>query len=138
MDEAEALATRIGIMINGKLRTTGSLGRLKDKHCQSNFLEVTLRDDAGAGADARLVAFLGDKGYQPRLVQSLMQTAKIELPIDAREGGAESLASLFDIMENNKDALGIRYYHLAPQSLEGIFIQLSEKIFDAANGGQDL
>ncbi len=133
MDEAEALATRIGVMVDGKLRTTGSLGRLKDKHCQSNFLEATFNDSAGGEADARLVAFLGEKGYQPRLVQSLMQTAKIELPYTAHESGAESLARLFDLVESNKDALGIKYYHLAPQSLEGIFIQLSEKTFEVTS-----
>ena len=103
-------------------RVVHALDKLKGYRCPAGSLSI---------------AFLGDKGYQPRLVQSLMQTAKIELPFDAREGGAERLASLFDLVENNKDALGIRYYHLAPQSLEGIFIQLSEKVFDAADTEYD-
>jgi ABC-type multidrug transport system ATPase subunit len=46
MDEASKLGTRIGIMMDGELVTTGTLDRLHERYCNSYFVEIALQQDA--------------------------------------------------------------------------------------------
>lgn len=52
MDEAEALCTRIGIMVQGRLRAVGTQAYLKAQHGSGYQLHINHRPDMAAAADA--------------------------------------------------------------------------------------
>ncbi len=45
MEEADALCTRVGIMVKGELRCLGSTQHLKNKYGGGYILDVKLRND---------------------------------------------------------------------------------------------
>ena len=46
LDEAERLGTRIGILIDGELVSTGTLASLQARYCDSFFVEIALTEEA--------------------------------------------------------------------------------------------
>ena len=43
----------------------------------------------------------------------------------------QQLATIFDLLEKNKEKEGIKFYSVAPMNLEQIFIDLSRKQYEA-------
>jgi len=135
MDEAEALASRIGIMIDGEMITTGTLPQLQDKHCNKNLLEVTFVEGYPTDVEDRLVESLEAAGHQVAVTESLIGRVKLEINIEDMTQNTKNLASLFKHIESIKSSMHIGFYHLSLQSLEQIFIDLSRKQFDPAEMG---
>ena len=70
MDEAQALATRVGIMVAGEIVTTGTISRLQAKHCEFNYVEVTFRTEAGLDAAEDLIKHLTDARLEPTVMDT--------------------------------------------------------------------
>ena len=147
LDEAEKLGTRIGIMIDGELITTGTLDRLHERYCNSYFVEIAL--EAGApetNIDDDIIDAFESKGMTGTTVyESLSYHLKLQVPFadySSAEGGGvgasssqgdkiRQLACIFDLLESQKQKLHIKFYSVAQMNLEQIFIDLSRKQFEA-------
>jgi ABC-type multidrug transport system ATPase subunit len=129
MEEAIALGTRIAIMVDGEVITAGTLKRLKEKHCHANFLEVTFKEESWShlNSEDNFMQALSDHGLEAEVTESLPGRLRVRLPIHDMSKNTLNLAKLFDTMESIFDQQGIEYYHIALQSLEQIFIELSKR-----------
>ena len=137
MDEASKLGTRIGIMIDGELVTTGSLDRLQERYCTSYFVEVSLSDtvDPAKGEEAVIGAF-EDQNMSVEVYESLPYKFKLRVPFVETtfgHGTTRQLADIFALLESSKMDLSINMYSVAQMSLEQIFIDLSRKQFSVDN-----
>ena len=133
MDECEALGTRIGIMIDGEVVTTGSLKRLQELYCTSYFVEISLRPDAASNAEELVCDAFEVQDMSAIIYESLPYRFKLKVPFveGARRDDLKQLAQIFDVLETNKERLGIKFYSVALMNLEQIFIDLSRKQFEA-------
>ena len=117
MDEADALAQRIGIMVKGKLQVIGSPQHLKSVHGGGYRLELQ-----GATATAEKLT---------ALVHTSFPSAKV---LEAH-GGYQSfevargfdMAKVFRELERAKAELGLENYTLSQTSLEQVFLNIAEK-----------
>jgi ABC-type multidrug transport system ATPase subunit len=75
MDEAAALASRIGIMIDGELVTTGSLYRLQERYCNSYFVEIALQQAAPSNSDDEIIGAFHSQGMDANIYESLAYTS---------------------------------------------------------------
>ena len=130
MDEATKLGTRIGIMIDGELATTGSLDRLQDRYCTSYFVELSLEADADPErGEQEVVETFAAHGMLADLYESLPYHFKLQVPFVEGQNSTSQLASIFGLLESNRQALRIKFYSVAQMNLEQIFIDLSRKQF---------
>lgn len=136
MDECQHLGTRIGIMIDGELVATGSLGRLQELYCTGLFVEISLLSSVVDcdTAEVQTIDAFSKLGMDASVYESLPYHFKLKLHF---QQGAEissnltQLAEAFRLLETKKEDLGIQFYSVAPTNLEHIFIHLSRKQFEA-------
>ncbi|KAL3921025.1 MAG: hypothetical protein SGILL_002972 [Bacillariaceae sp.] len=132
MDEASALGTRIGIMVDGQFVSTGSLSELYEKYCTSFFVEVSFAAEANDTEmeDSVLQAF-EQASMKASVYESLPYHTKLQVAIkDGNEDkGTLQLAKVFGLLESKKSQLHIKFYSVAKMNLEQIFINLSRKQF---------
>jgi ABC-type multidrug transport system ATPase subunit len=135
MDECQQLGTRIGIMIDGEVKTVGSLKRLQELYCTSYFVEISLQAQQPSGEDAeqRLLETFDEHEMPATVYESLPYHLKLKVPFieGAKHNDTRQLAQIFDMLETNKERLGIKFYSVALMNLEQIFIDLSRKQFEA-------
>ncbi|KAF4693895.1 hypothetical protein FOZ60_009638 [Perkinsus olseni] len=139
MDEATALSTRIGIIINGEMRAIGSVSELANRQgaglgcrCQDlsrfsraiaieaslskGFCASTLAEELGRALGIADVAVIEDFNS--------LATLRVPLWNDALTP-MQQVAELFRFMEGGlKTSCGVVYYNLSLMSLEQIFIDL--------------
>jgi len=138
MEECQQ-GTRIGIMINGEMVTTGSFNRLKDLYCNALFVEIALSPDitdCSASEKAMLDAFAGID-MKAEVYESLPYRFKLRVALRATDEASMTtqLAEAFRLLEDRKTFVGIHFYSVSPLSLEQIFINLSRKQFEADEEG---
>jgi ABC-type multidrug transport system ATPase subunit len=128
MDEATSLGTRIGILIDGELVSTGSLASLQNRYCNAFFVEIALTEEAPDVGDAQdsVLNTFESKGMVAETYEALPYQFKLKVPFEG-DDHLEQLASIFDLLETNHEALHIKYYSVAQMNLEQIFIDLSRK-----------
>jgi ABC-type multidrug transport system ATPase subunit len=133
MDECQELGTRIGIMIDGELATTGSLNRLQELYCTSYFVEISLQAHTGEDAEEHVLDAFDARKMSAKVYESLPYHFKLQVFFveGAKHDDTQQLAQIFDLLETRKDELGIKFYAVALMNLEQIFIDLSRKQFDA-------
>ena len=134
MDEAAALGTRIGIMVDGKFVSTGSLNELYDHYCTSFFVEISFQTDANdAQSDEMVVRAFESAGMSASVYETLPYHVKLQVDIKdtKEERDTLQLAAIFKLLETKKNDLYIKFYSVAKMNLEQIFINLSRKQFEA-------
>ncbi|SPR00973.1 unnamed protein product (mitochondrion) [Plasmodiophora brassicae] len=126
MEEAEALATRVGIAINGRLRAVGTPASLSAQFCA--FLSVEISSKAADG----VVAFLedgakaGDGPLQGVVVVERVRTrVRAQVPRAARTSLPAQLADLFHLFQGERARLHIDFYSIAQMNLEQIFVRFA-------------
>jgi ABC-type multidrug transport system ATPase subunit len=156
MDEASKLGTRIGIMIDGELVTTGTLDRLQERYCNSYFVEIALQPDAPSEdpsslEDDLVAAFASQGMVNTSVYESFPYHLKLQVlfivvadptttasSTHTNTGGGDKittitplrqLANIFQLLETNKHKLHIKFYSVAQMNLEQIFIDLSRQQF---------
>jgi ATP-binding cassette subfamily A (ABC1) protein 3 len=92
MEEVEALCTRIGIMVGGRLRCLGSSQHLKNRHGQGFVTELRLlapTADAVEAVEARVAAALGNASGAPALWMPRSALARVCAALGRPEREAE-------------------------------------------------
>src|SRR2546422_740515 len=98
MEEADALCTRLGIMVKGVLRCLGSIQHLKNKYGAGYVLEIKWDQNCPEINSDRV----------KKLVFEIFNSAVIKEEYDERiictvaQNSVQSLASIFEALENAK------------------------------------
>lgn len=141
MDEAEALCSRIGIIVDGQLRCLGTPLHLKRKYADAYRLTINVNTAAttaagtsasagrravtsanagmAAGDLARAEAFIHDS-VAPRAepVRSFGRSRRFDLPPDTQ------VSEVFDAMRGGSARAGISEWSISAASLEQVFVQV--------------
>ena len=111
MEECEALCSRIGILVLGKLKCLGSAQHLKTKFGEGFQIDMAVADEArmvDVGAFAR--------GTFPGAVEIEAFGGNVKYRI----GKTLPLADVFARLEDVKTKLGITHYAISQTSLEQV------------------
>merc|ERR1712176_19872 len=131
MDECQELGTRIGILIDGEIVATGNLSRLHELFCTSYFVEISLESHVGVDAEQNVIDIFEKHHMTAESYETIPYRLKFRVPFveDLGRNDTKQLASIFKLLEENKQSIGIKFYSVAPMNLEQIFIDLSRKQF---------
>ena len=115
MEEAEALCSRIGIMVKGQLRALGSKQHLKSKFGSGFELVVKLVATNFEEQNAKVLAFLRSSFPSTTVVNENGGLVTYKLASNEVKMGL-----LFSDLEANKDKLCIEDYSIAQPTLEQV------------------
>jgi ABC-type multidrug transport system ATPase subunit len=129
MDECQELGTRIGILIDGEIVATGNISRLNELFCTSYFVEISLESHVGEDAEQNVIDVFEKHQMFAESYEIIPYRLKFRVPFVKGSGqnDTKQLASIFKLLEENKETIGIKFYSVAPMNLEQIFIDLSRK-----------
>jgi len=141
MEEADALCSRIGIMVNGRLACLGSSQHLKSTYGAGYQVEVRISntDETSQQKLRDFISTLAPKGAtekstadeeegveylgQVKLLEWHGGQVRCELPGDSKL----SLANVFARIEEARDTLGIQDYAVSQTSLEQVFLLFAKR-----------
>lgn len=136
MEEADALCSRVGIMVKGELRCIGSTQHLKNLYGAGYTLEMKL-----SGGDCTPTTPSGDRlSALKEFVDGLFPDATLEesfadrLVFAVPQHAVNSLAECFMQLEKAKQELDIEEYSFSQTTLEQVFLKFSH--YDESNGGE--
>ena len=137
MDECQQLGTRIGIMIDGELVTTGELSRLQELYCTGLFVEISLQPNVTdtIKSESEAIAAFADIGMDASVYESIPLHFKLKVgfqqdqDVGTNNHSITQLAEAFRMLETKRLELGIQFYSVSLMNLEQIFIDLSRKQF---------
>jgi ATP-binding cassette subfamily A (ABC1) protein 3 len=124
MEECEALAQRVGIMVGGSLRCIGSTAHLKATHGNAFQLDVNVQ--VGVPQDAFRAA-LAERWPQAQLIEQHGNATKFRLPRSIQntaEVGVPasiSIGALFRYLEQVKEQFSVQQYSISETTLEQVF-----------------
>ncbi|KAI7815451.1 ABC subfamily A member [Rhyzopertha dominica] len=134
MEEADALCSRVGIMVKGELRCLGSTQHLKNLYGAGYTLEMKLR-----GGDRTPTSTTGDSPNELRdFVASLFSDATLQesfadrLVFSVPQQSVPSLANCFLQLEKAKSEYEIEEYSFSQTTLEQVFLKFAQ--YDEING----
>ena len=116
MDEADALAQRIGIMANSRLKCIGSAQHIKSKHGGGSRVETR-----GPPDKADLVHDLFARRF-PEAVRLEAHAGALSYELAPNS----SIADAFKILEDAKDDTIIDNYSISQTTLEQVFLNVAE------------
>mmetsp|Transcript_16006 Transcript_16006/g.27287 ORF Transcript_16006/g.27287 Transcript_16006/m.27287 type:complete len:317 (+) Transcript_16006:2500-3450(+) len=119
MDEADALASRIGIMAAGKMRILGSPQHLKNNHGGGYRLE--LKVGAADGAEAAVKQLVQEHFHEVKLLSSHDGALSFEVA----QGFA--FAKVFAAFEQAKGEAGLETFTMSQTTLEDVFLRVAEQ-----------
>lgn len=121
MEEAEALCTRLGVMVDGQLRCLGSIQHLKSRFCTGLklMLKVPAEDDT-----SQVIGFVGNRFGADNVQVVEQHQGLIQLRVENAKW-----SDVFVAMQEAKavEELHLEDYSVAQPSLEDLFVQLSEQ-----------
>eukprot|EP00095_Tigriopus_kingsejongensis_P007732 maker-scaffold200_size264178-snap-gene-0.9 protein:Tk07732 transcript:maker-scaffold200_size264178-snap-gene-0.9-mRNA-1 annotation:"atp-binding cassette sub-family a member 5" len=128
MEEADALCTRVGIMVKGELRCLGSTQHLKNRYGSGYVLEVKLRhiggpDSSGDVAWTELEDAIQSKFPGAELQEKFADRRTHSIPQTA----FSSLASAFRSLESLKNTHDIEEYSFGQTTLEQVFLEFAKQ-----------
>ncbi len=131
MNECEAVCDRVGILRGGEMYVRGTIAELTHMFECHYELEVVLhRDGGGGGTLSDGIVHLVTQKFPFASVKSRTSHKVVFLfPIQSgvaaqpQNSGMGLLASTFDVLEREKEALRIEDYHLSNPTLEQAFLQ---------------
>jgi ATP-binding cassette subfamily A (ABC1) protein 3 len=125
MEEAEALCTRLTILVGGKMKCIGSVQHLKSKYLGGYTLDLQLQSPATLEAVKRHVIEIGLPFALLKEEHGLF--LRFSIPSLSSNGVTLSLGSVFSALESMKNdiSLMVREYSLAQSTLEEVFINFA-------------
>ncbi|KAI4454722.1 atp-binding cassette transporter subfamily a abca [Holotrichia oblita] len=133
MEEADALCSRVGIMVKGELRCLGSTQHLKNLYGAGYTLEMKLR-----GGDRTPTSASGDRAAELKeFVGGLFPDATLQesfadrLVFSVAQQSVPSLANCFTQLEKAKLELDIEEYSFSQTTLEQVFLKFAQ--YDEVN-----
>ena len=150
MEECEALATRLGIMVNGQFKCLGSIQSLKNKFGKGYTLIIKCKnsyDDGVVKVEEFVkskIAFAKIKGkhlnnygnlseievfFYKFILDKQQETLfyQIEYEQGETQSQVQTIAELFGLIESNKEALNIETYSLSQTTLEQVFLTFARE-----------
>jgi len=118
MEEADALCTRIGIMVSGSLRCLGSSQHLKDKYGSTYSLSLKTNESNVSN----LSEFVKKNFPNAKLLSEFSSTQNYEIPMADIQ-----LPQVFNIIEENKKSLEISDYSFSQTTLEQVFLKFANQ-----------
>jgi len=116
MEECEALCTRIGIMVSGKMSCLGSTQHIKGRFGAEYQIEIRCISQEGVTKVHKLLA-----EALPSVVVDETHGGFIRL----KSSGSIDLGEAFHLIESNKEACQVLDYSISQATLEQIFIRLA-------------
>ncbi|KAG5484799.1 hypothetical protein LSCM1_06625 [Leishmania martiniquensis] len=120
LEEVEALAHRVAIMVDGTLRCIGDKTHLKQKFGTGIEVNVRVRSD-DEGVKEGMQRFFEENFPGSSLREFRARRFTYELP------GGTKLSRTFKLMEEKAAALGATDYSVSQTSIEQVFLQISEE-----------
>jgi len=118
LEEVEALADIVAIMVDGSLRCIGDKIHLKNKY--GSGYEMSLRISSSQ-YKKDIEKFVATTFPEATLNEYRGQRFVYQLPRDA------SLSWMFQVIQENKEALHITDYSVSQTSIEQVFLRISEQ-----------
>lgn len=125
MEEADALCTKVGIMVRGALRCLGSTQHLKNKYGAGYTLDIKMQRTESAWQKN-----LGDlKTYVKQVFPSatLREGFQDRLTYDIPQAGVTSLANVFVAMDEAKAKFSIEEFSFSQTTLEQVFLGFAKE-----------
>jgi len=128
MEEAQALAHRIGIMVSGNLRCLGTTQRLQSRFGNGYELNIQL-PSSNLRIVNDLVGYLKsfDVFTDAKLLEQYGGRLKLRLRVPALESASHRLADVFRVAEAVKVKFKVKQYAISATRLEHIFINFVRK-----------
>ncbi|KPA80916.1 putative ABC transporter [Leptomonas pyrrhocoris] len=120
LEEVEALAHRVAIMVDGALRCIGDKTHLKQKYGTGFEVTVVVKEEEPA-VMAGIKQYFAEAFPTSELSEVRAGRFTFELPNTVK------LSSVFTSLEERKDALRIRDYNVSQTSIEQVFMRISEE-----------
>mmetsp|Transcript_13716 Transcript_13716/g.19669 ORF Transcript_13716/g.19669 Transcript_13716/m.19669 type:complete len:287 (+) Transcript_13716:2091-2951(+) len=133
MEEAEALCTRLAIMVGGKMKCIGSVQHLKSKYLGGYTLDVQLHNSAIASIVESVKAHIMEAALPCAvLVEEHGFFLRFSIP-----SGTSDLGNIFSTMESMKNdgSMLVREYSVSQSTLEQVFINLAKEGSHEESGG---
>lgn len=127
MEEADALATRAAI-ISKNILAVGTTKALRDKYSNHYYVTLVLRSAPNSSVDEMesVRAWVHDAlpGGGAQLERDMLG-GQIRFTIPGVDvDGQRPVARVIDLIERNKDELGIEYYSVGGPTLERVFLSV--------------
>jgi len=116
MEECEALCSRIGILVHGRLRCLGSAQHLKNRFGNGFEFLLNVKDNC---VDS-IRDFVKQHFTNAKELECYGGNIKYQLGVQSM-----ALSNIFRLLEREKDQLGILEYALGQSTLEQIFIKFA-------------
>ncbi|KAJ3158388.1 hypothetical protein HDU86_002854 [Geranomyces michiganensis] len=146
MEEAEALATKVGILTSGKLRCLGTVQHLRERFGHGYLINVRVKDwsanadsvmlsDRAAGGgrhlDSRLaldktLGFIQHTYPGAYVTERHRNHARVLVPRES----VTALSRVFAQLEHHRDEFGIQEYTVSHVSLEEVFLSFARSTSD--------
>ena len=119
MEEAEALSSRLCIMVAGRIRALGTVQQLKSQFGGSYSLELRVRD----GCAAAVCQFIDSLNWDAVKLEGSMLIIRYRVPSEGK-----SMSDMFEALEQAVGSdVGILLYSLSQTTLEQVFIQFAKE-----------
>ncbi|XP_076036935.1 ABC transporter A family member 11-like [Oratosquilla oratoria] len=128
MEEADALCSRVGIMVKGSLRCIGSCQHLKNKYGGGYKLEIKVK---GVSTETNGETSEDKKKEVHQLIKDIFYDAEIDEEFGDRiiykisQHNMKSLGKCFAVMEKGKSESKIEKYSLSQTTLEQVFLKFA-------------
>ncbi|CAF1041355.1 unnamed protein product [Brachionus calyciflorus] len=116
MDEAEALCSKVSIMVNGELKCHGSLQHLKNKYGDGFTLEVRIKSNNFRD----FIEFMKSSFDFCEVNETRDSYMNFKINTLSKKN---SLSNIFSVMESSKKKFSIQHYCLSQTNLEQIFFK---------------
>lgn len=126
MEEADALATRVGI-ISGRMLALGTISEMKARYGKAYFVQLMHRSKARTSKSEmeRIQWWVLEEFPEARFnAWSGYGQLKVEIPVRDASGLMRKISDVFRQLEVAKEALGVEYYSVSSATLGRIFLEV--------------
>ncbi|KAK4878287.1 hypothetical protein RN001_010793 [Aquatica leii] len=136
MEEADALCSRVGIMVKGELRCLGSTQHLKNLYGAGYTLEMKLKGGDRTPTSSSVDRLKSLKQFVYGLFSSaVLQESFIDrLVFSVPQQSVPSLANCFSQLEQVKSELDVEEYSFSQTTLEQVFLKFAQ--YDEINNSE--
>ncbi|XP_060587751.1 cholesterol transporter ABCA5-like isoform X2 [Ruditapes philippinarum] len=129
MEEADALCSRIAIMVNGTMECLGSSQHLKSKYGSGYSLEIKLNADENDDDEIlrqkmeRLHGYIRELFPEAVVTEQFSERVQYKIP----KSNVETLSRTFTVLEQGKLKYDIAEYSFSQSTLEQVFLEFAKQ-----------
>lgn len=147
MEEADALCSRLGIMVKGEMRCLGTGQHLKNRYGSGYLLELKLKslssETSGSATSKDVEAIRKQRKEElAQFIRNMFSTATIQEDFEDRiifniaQESIVSLAQTFQDLEEAREKLSIEEYSFSQTTLEQVFIKFANEQEEEDDGDE--